>query len=467
MPEHLSLVRKPGSRFPSCRVGGPAGTSVEFAGALRALHRNPPRAGGHRIRHWPASARRISWSISGVCDCRPPSRHRSDAAVSLLVPARDEAHRIAPTIRSLLGSARADRRGDPGARRRFHRRHGRRRPLRTAGSDPRLRVLTGTPTPPGWLGKPHACAQLAAAARGDRSWSSSTPTSSCARRRGRGGRRAARPRAAGPALPVAAADRRRDFCGGLIQPLLAWSWLTTLPLRPAERSRAAVAWRRPTASSSWSRPTRWPGPAGGTPSRAPSSTTSRWPARSARSAAAPASPTARRSRRAACTTAAASCAPGYRKSLWAAFGSPAGALAVAAALAVVYVVPAGRRRGGLPDRARSATPPPSPAGVSAPAVVRWTFRRDALAHPLSVARAAVAARASSWRAAARHADAGRVGRYESRSSSSGRASAAWRRRRGWPPQVTASPCSRAPRPSAASSACSSATASASTPGRRC
>ncbi|TFV54240.1 glycosyltransferase [Mycobacterium sp. PS03-16] len=88
------------------------------------------------------------------------------AAVSLLVPARDEAHRIAPTIRSLLAQ-----RGlgdaeilvlDDGST------DGTADAVRAAaGGDPRLRVLTGVAPPPGWLGKPHACAQLAAAARGE------------------------------------------------------------------------------------------------------------------------------------------------------------------------------------------------------------------------------------------------------------------------------------------------------------
>ncbi len=35
-----------------------------------------------------------------------------------------------------------------------------------ASRDPRVRLLPGAPVPGGWLGKPHACAQLAAAARG-------------------------------------------------------------------------------------------------------------------------------------------------------------------------------------------------------------------------------------------------------------------------------------------------------------
>jgi chlorobactene glucosyltransferase len=36
--------------------------------------------------------------------------------------------------------------------------------MRTAANDPRVRLLRGGPLPPGWAGKPHACAQGAAAA---------------------------------------------------------------------------------------------------------------------------------------------------------------------------------------------------------------------------------------------------------------------------------------------------------------
>jgi len=88
------------------------------------------------------------------------------APVSLLVPARDEADRIAPTVRSLLAQTgladvevlvldddSTDGTADV---------------VRAAAAgDPRLRVLPGSPPHPGVLGKPHACAQLAAAARGE------------------------------------------------------------------------------------------------------------------------------------------------------------------------------------------------------------------------------------------------------------------------------------------------------------
>ncbi len=90
---------------------------------------------------------------------RPPS-------VSVLVPARDEERSIETCVRSLLaqdypsplevivlddGSTDATRAIVD----------------RLAAEDSRLRVLEGAPLPPGWLGKPWACRQLADAASGE------------------------------------------------------------------------------------------------------------------------------------------------------------------------------------------------------------------------------------------------------------------------------------------------------------
>jgi hypothetical protein len=80
---------------------------------------------------------------------------------------------------------------------------------------------------------------------------------------------------------------------------------------------------------------------------------------------------------------ARSLADGYTKSLWSAFGSPAGAVSVLAALGLMYVVPAvaalrGSRLGAIGYL----------AGVAGRAVTaRRTRGRawpDALAHPLSI-----------------------------------------------------------------------------------
>lgn len=92
----------------------------------------------------------------------PPPVHER---VSVLMPARNEAHRITPGIRSLVAQRGVedleilvldDNSTD-----------GTSEVVREAsGGDPRLRILTGRPLPDGWRGKPHACAQLGEAATG-------------------------------------------------------------------------------------------------------------------------------------------------------------------------------------------------------------------------------------------------------------------------------------------------------------
>jgi chlorobactene glucosyltransferase len=84
--------------------------------------------------------------------------------VSVLVPARDEAARIGACLEGLarqryerlevivLDDCSEDRTGE--IARSFE------------GRVPGLRVLDGEPLPPGWVGKPHACARLAREARG-------------------------------------------------------------------------------------------------------------------------------------------------------------------------------------------------------------------------------------------------------------------------------------------------------------
>ena len=91
---------------------------------------------------------------------RPPAGRDDSAAVSILIPARDEEANIADAIDSALANANAevlvlddhsgDRTYDIAAE--------------IAQREPRLRLLRGEPLPHGWLGKNFACAQLAAAA---------------------------------------------------------------------------------------------------------------------------------------------------------------------------------------------------------------------------------------------------------------------------------------------------------------
>lgn len=310
-------------------------------------------------------------------------------AVSILVPARNEAHRITPTIASLLAQ-----RGltdaeilvlDDGST------DGTADVVRAvAGADPRLRVITGTPPPPGALGKPHACGQLASAARGEILVYVDADV-------------VLTPSAVASAVSVLRGPRPLDLLcpwphqvatgpvGRLVQPLLAWSWLTTLPLRIAERSaRPSMALANGqfllVDADTLDR-------AGGWRSVSGAVLDDIGLARAVR-AAGGRTGVADGSALATCHmyVTGRELSEGYRKSLWAAFGSPVGAVAVASALMVVYVLPAaaavtGSRVGML--------------GYGAAVTGRVLARRwcgqpwDAAAHPVSVL-ALLGLVASSW-----------------------------------------------------------------------
>lgn len=168
-----------------------------------------------------------------VCGARP--------RVSVLLPARDEAWQLGRCLDALLpqdfdelvllDDCSSDRTGELG--------------LAAARTDPRVRVVHGTEPPSGWLGKPHACAQLAALAdpRSDVLvfLDADVRLEPGALRAAVGlldDRMGVRLDLVSPyprQVAVTPAER-------LVQPLLQWSWLTTLPLRLAERSaRPALA----------------------------------------------------------------------------------------------------------------------------------------------------------------------------------------------------------------------------------
>jgi len=326
---------------------------------------------------------------------RPPAEPAPvSSAVSVLIPARDEAHRIAATIESVLGQRAVpdleilvlDDGSTDGTAEVVR---------RAAAGDPRLKILTGAVLPPGWLGKPHACAQLSAAARGevlvfvdaDVVLTSSAVAAATAMLRG------GQPMALVSVWPRQLAT---GALGHLIQPLLAWSWLTTLPLGIAERSRRpsmAVANGQFLAVDAAAL-----AGAGGWAAVRGQVLDDIGLARAVRLAGGRTG-VADGSALATCRMYATGpeVAAGYRKSLWAAFGSPAGAVAVGAALAVVYVLPAiavltGSRVGALGYT----------AGVAGRLVARRWCRSggpidalDAAVHPVSIV-ALLVLLASSW-----------------------------------------------------------------------
>jgi hypothetical protein len=164
---------------------------------------------------------------------RPPEvPPRVDRSVAVVIPARDEADRIGACLAAAL-----DQRGVPD--------------LRVvvvddgstdgtadlveAVADPRVRLLRGTPPPPGWLGKPHACAQGAAAVPdaellvfvdADVRLMPDAIAGAVAVLDGAG-------------LDLVSPWPRQltgTLAERLVQPLQQWLWATTLPLRAAERS---------------------------------------------------------------------------------------------------------------------------------------------------------------------------------------------------------------------------------------
>jgi hypothetical protein len=276
-------------------------------------------------------------SVANLRALRVPDLDPAPATerVSILLPVRDEAAQIGDCLRAVLDQISLPDLEilvlDDGST------DGTADVVRTvAADDPRVRLLTGTPLPPGWLGKTHACAQLAAAATGsvlvfvdaDVRLAPQAVAASVALLRDAG-------------LDLVCPYPRQiaeSMAERLVQPLLQWSWLTTLPLRHAERSP------RPSMSA-----------ANGQLLVVDAETYRRCGGHGAvRDQVLDDMELLKAVKRSGGTggvvdgTGLAVCrmytdwtslSEGYRKSLWAAFGSPAGAAATGAALGVLYVVP--------------------------------------------------------------------------------------------------------------------------------
>ena len=245
----------------------------------------------------------------------------------------------------------------------------------------RVRLITGVPLPAGWLGKAHACQQLADAASGSVLVFLDADV-------------VLAPNAVAAAVTLLRwsgldlvspypRQRAESPAERLVQPLLQWSWLTTLPLRVAERSprpslAAANGQFLVVDAGAYRR-------AGGHADVRPEVLEDIALLRAVK----------RAGGRGVVVdgTALASCRmydgwpalrDGYGKSLWSAFGSPAGAAATMAVLVLVYVVPPLAALCGSRVGAAGYA-----AGVAGRALVaRRTGGRalpDALAHPLSIA----------------------------------------------------------------------------------
>jgi hypothetical protein len=308
--------------------------------------------------------------------------------VAVLIPVRNEAHRLEACLRSVLAQTGVrdlhilvlDDESTDGTSDVVR---------RVVGDDARVQLLSGAPLPEGWWGKTWACHQLAELARAPTGGAAPQPTvlvfvdadvvlapQAVAATVGT-------LREAGLDLlcpyprQVAVSLTKR-----LVQPLLPWSWLTTLPLRRAESSP------RPSLSAANGqllavdadayevagghaavraemlediallRAVKRSGGHGTVADGTPVATCRMyddWPA----------------------------LRDGYAKSLWSAFGSPAGATVVVAALGLAYVVPpvAALRgsRAGLVGYLAAVT-----GRVIVGRRVGSRVWPDALAHPASV-----------------------------------------------------------------------------------
>jgi len=302
--------------------------------------------------------------------------------VSVLLPVRDEATRVSECLESLLEQIRVpdleiivmdDGSSDDTVA----------VIASIADADSRVRVLTAADLPPGWLGKPHACQGLADTATGSVLVfvDADVRLAPHALAAAVGLLRSAELQLVSPyprQIALTASER-------LVQPLLQWSWLTTLPLRLAERSA------RPTL-----------GAANGQFLVVDAATYRRCGGHAAASVRAAvlddiallrAVKTVGGQGGAVDGTMLATCRmyenwpqlrEGYTKSLWSAFGSRTGAGGVLAGLALVYLIPPAAALGG------SLT---GLTGYLAAVLGRYTVAErtagrslpDSLAHPASIA----------------------------------------------------------------------------------
>jgi len=216
-------------RVPGRQVGREIGRALD-RGLGSPIGRTAVKAGAL------ASAAVTAHLALNLTQARQPLRPVTDVIerVSVLVPARDEAHRIGPTITALLRQeCLADVEFiilDDGSS------DGTADLVRAiAGDDPRVRVIHGAgEPPPGWLGKPWACHRLAEQASGSvlvfldadvtlEPWA----IASCVHLMRELGHQLVSP------WPRQVCDSPAER---VTQPLLNWAWLSLMPMWLAMRS---------------------------------------------------------------------------------------------------------------------------------------------------------------------------------------------------------------------------------------
>ncbi|RSM69200.1 glycosyl transferase [Actinoplanes sp. ATCC 53533] len=262
---------------------------------------------------------------------RPRAGAATTERVAVLLPLRDEAERVTPCLTALLGQTGVPHLEilvlDDGSA------DGTAEVVREVAGD-KVRLLTGAPLRAGWLGKPHACAQLAAAAGDVDVLVFVDADVVLAPSAVAGGVDLLRSAGVGLLSPYP----RIVGAGRLVQPLLQWSWLTFLPLRAMERSpRPALA----AAGGQWLVLDRADYErAGGHAAVRDDVLEDIGLARAVKRAGGRIA-LADGSALADCLmySSWAELRDGYSKSMWASFGSPAGAAAVVGLLVLLYVVP--------------------------------------------------------------------------------------------------------------------------------
>ena len=323
-----------------------------------------------------------------------PDATASDELVSILIPARNEERTIEATVRGLLAQTGVEielivlddgSTDATGA-------------ILASISDPRLRVITGADLPPpdGWLGKPWACARLAAEATGSVLVFADADVVFAS-----GAVRGAvhELRTGGFAL---IAPYPHQLAGSwlerLVQPLVTWSWIATMPLGWAERST------RPSLSAANGQflvfdAQAYRAIAGH--AAVQDDVIEDVGLMRALKRAGHHTATVDGSQLATCRmyTGASGVVDGYAKSLWSAFNGPAGSVAANALLLTAFTVPALGMVVGPGARTRAIGVVGYAAGVASRAMVAQRTGEpvlpDALAQPASIA-AFGALNAISW-----------------------------------------------------------------------